>query len=346
MSDPASPPANDSAAAGTAAAAPDGGAAPAQQALHDALAQLLAPVARLAVARGLPFAAAQELMKQAFVDAAAAAHPHLAAHRKVSRIATATGINRREVTRLTAAAARSGTVPDAAASTGAAARPAARSPGRSAAAQISAHWRTDPSWRHADGRPRVLPRTGPAPSFEALAAQITRDVHPRSLLEELCRLGLAQHDEAADTVALVGDAAVPRGDQARMLGVLGANVGAHLRAAVDNVLAGGQPPHLEQALFAEGLSAQSLEVLRPLLREQWARLRQAMVPALEERIAEDAATQAPLVTLRLGLYAHADAPGAVPAPGAAAPAERAAARPRRIVRPRTRPPGGDGGANS
>ncbi|MBL8347858.1 MAG: hypothetical protein JNN03_20660 [Rubrivivax sp.] len=282
-------------------AANDG--SPESRALHEALAQLLAPVARLAVARGLPYAATQDLLKKAFVEAASAAHPGLAAHRKVSRIATTTGINRREVTRLTAPdASRGGS-------------PAARRPPRSVASEVHAHWRTHADWRDASGHPRVLPRLGPAPSFEALAQAITRDVHPRSLLDELCRLGLARLDEASDTVALQGDAFVPSSDRVRMLGFLGENVGDHLCAAVDNVLATGRPPHLEQALFAEGLSAESLESLRPLLREQWAALRQSLVPALEARIADDARGAGPRARVRLGLYAYNEVPMAAQVPG-------------------------------
>jgi hypothetical protein len=320
MSDPpAAPPVAGAAAQGS----------PEQQALHEALMQLLEPVARLAVARGLPYAALQEQLKQAFVDAAAAAHPNLAPHRKVSRIATTTGINRREVTRLTAAAAR-------AAGKAAAGGP---SPGRQAkptqsvASELCAHWRTHADWRDAAGAPRVLPRLGPAPSFEALAQEITRDVHPRSLLDELCRLGLAQHDVASDTVALVGDAFVPSGDRVRMLGFLGANVGDHLRAAVGNVLAGGRPPHLEQALFADGLSAESLQALRPLLREQWAQLRQALVPVLEARLAADAAASGPKSRVRLGLYAYDELPPEAAAARTAAAPAATPARPRRMLRP-------------
>jgi hypothetical protein len=293
------------------ASSADGGS-PEQRALHAALAQLLAPVARLAVARGLPYAATQELLKQAFVEAASAAHPGLAAHRKVSRIATSTGINRREVTRLTEQALR---------------RAAPPAP-RSAASELCVHWRTQPPWQDAAGQPLPLPRLGAAPSFEALAQEVTRDVHARSLLDELIRLGLAQLDEHSDTVALEGDAFVPAGDRLRMLGFLGDNVGDHLRAAVDNVLAAGTPPHLEQALFADGLSAASLEALRPLLREQWARMRRAVAPALQARIDADAAQSPPepLGRVRLGLYAYQESPGAPGAVAAPVPARRGAAR--------------------
>ncbi|MBL8287689.1 MAG: hypothetical protein JNL85_06885 [Rubrivivax sp.] len=342
------------------AAASEPGAAaqgsPEGRALHEALAQLLAPVAHLAVARGLPFAAVQEMLKQAFVEAASAAHPGLAPHRKVSRIATATGINRREVTRLTAAAKPAGRGPRAAAQ--AASRSLPRQPSRTLASELTAHWRTGAEWLDAAGQPRVLPRLGAAPSFEALAQATTRDVHPRSLLDELCRLGLARLDPATDTVALQGDAFVPSGDRVRMLGFLGDNVGDHLRAAVANVLAGGKPPHLEQALFAQGLSAASLDALRPLLREQWSALRQAVVPALEARLAADAAAAAaagepggravggePLGRVRLGLYAYHETPvpdgnatgddRPAPARMAGKPMTPAAPRPRRAAAAKT-----------
>src|SRR4051794_22852079 len=65
---------------------------------------LLTPLAGLAVARGLPCAALEELLRVAFVQAARDAHPGIAPHRAVSRISAATGLHRREVTRLVQAA--------------------------------------------------------------------------------------------------------------------------------------------------------------------------------------------------------------------------------------------------
>ena len=296
---PASPSAASASASSKASTASAGSASSAEsQALHEALATLMAPLAQLAVARGLPFAAVEEMLKTAFVQVAGDAHPGLLAHRKVSRISTATGINRREVTRLTQVAK---------APTSGAKR------GRSLTSELFTHWRTHSRYRDGTGEPLALPRQGPAPSFEALAQAITRDVHPRSLLDELCRLGLAQVDASSDTVSLVKAAFVPRGDRVRMLGFLGDNVGDHLRAAVDNVLGHGTP-HFEQALFADGLSSQSLEALRPLLNEHWRALRAAFVPRLEALIAADAASPQPAHgRIRLGLYSlHAAEPEAPP----------------------------------
>lgn len=259
-----------------------------QQALQEALASLMASVARLSVARGVPYAAVEELLRLAFVQAAARAHPGLPEHRKVSRISTTTGINRREVTRLTQLA------------------PHTPPRSRSLASEVFTHWRTEPDYQGQDGLPRHLPRQGAAPSFESLAHAVTRDVHPRSLLDELRRLGLVEWDETSDTVALAREVFVPQGDRSRQYSFLGDNVGDHLRAAVDNVLTSDRS-HFEQAVFADGLSAVSLEAVRPAIRTQWQALMAALVPLLEARVAADAAQQGVAAgRLRVGLYTYQD----------------------------------------
>ncbi len=257
-------------------------------ALLQALGALLAPIAQLAVAKGLPCTTVEELLRKAFVDAARAAHPELPAHRMVSRIATATGLNRREVTRLTQVEAEA-------------------APRRPLAAELFARWASEPQYRDAQGKPRALPRQGAAPSFETLAQSLTRDVHPRSLLDELLRLGLAAHDADADTVALVHDAFVPRGDTARMLGFLGHNVGDHLGAAVANVLGDGFK-HFEQAVFADELSHQSIETTHATITAQWQALTAALVPQLEALIEADRkAGRAQDQRLRVGLFSYSAA---------------------------------------
>ena len=267
-----------------------------QQALREALRALLAPLARLAVSRGLPYSAVEEMLKEAFVQAAGATHPDLLPHRRVSRISTVTGINRREVTRLTQAA-----------------QPV-RPRGRSLPAELFAHWLGDSRYRGADGEPLALARQGPAPSFETLAQEITRDVHPRSLLDEMLRLRLATLDPASDTVRAAAGAA-PVGDVVPMLGFLGDNVGDHLRAAVDNVV-GPDQPHFEQALFADGVSEDALAWVHETAREHWRALRQAVVPELERRIAAtDGKADPPTGRLRIGMYTFGD-DGARTAPAA------------------------------
>lgn len=282
-------------------------------ALTEALQQVLAPLAKLAVAQGLPYAVVDEMLRRSVVREAHAAHPDLPEHRRVSRVSASTGLNRREVGRLLTAA------------------PGSLAPVRSPLHEVFAHWVMHPDYRDADGRPLPLPRTGPAPSFEALAHEINRDVHPRSFLEELLRLGLAEHDPDTDTVRTSRQGFVPRDDLRQMVGFLGANVGDHLAAAVDNVLdtGGGRKPHFEQAVFGEGLSAASVAELREVLRAHWQTLAADLVTRIEALVARDAADPAASTErVRFGLYSFHERAAPLPSPPAGLPpaSARSAAR--------------------
>jgi len=236
----------------------------------------------------------EEMLRQAFVDAATATirehQPHILEHRMVSRISTVTGINRREVTRLTQEAAPA---------------PRARP---SVASEVFTRWVSERRYRHRNGVLRALPRQGEDPSFEALAHSVTRDVHPRSILQELCRLELARVDESTDTVHLTREAFVPQGDGARMLSYLGENVGDHLNAAVANVLSKEETPHFEPEAAAQ---------VKPMLRQQWQQLLKLITPELEQLIEQDQAEQRETTQrVRIGLYSYTGPSEAAPAPGA------------------------------
>jgi hypothetical protein len=252
--------------------------------LNKTLSRMLVPLARLCLANGVTFAAVEELMKHAFVKEANALQPGAPMHGTASRISTATGLTRREVTRLTKS------------------ETPIRSTKPPIGAEIFARWTTDPKYQDHNGAPCAIKRLGPTPSFEALAHSITRDVHPRSMLDELVRVGVVQYDEELDSVFLARDSFVPSGDSRQMLDLLGNNVGDHFDAAVANVLTDGSS-HLEQAVFADELSIESIKTLRPLVTDQWKALRDSMVPVISALIESDrVAGRIQDQRMRIGLY--------------------------------------------
>ena len=258
------------------------------EALLAAFRSVLRPLARLAVASGLTYPRIDEVLREVMVEAASAAHSSLPPQRRVSRISTTLGLHRREVTRLSRQDNAPAAVPP------------------SHTTRLFLKWQSDPRLRDSAGNLLSLPRQGAGLTFETLAQQVTRDVHPRSLLGELCRLGLARHDEGQDVVTLLVDAFVPRGDKGRMLGFLGANVGDHFEAAVTNVLGDGRE-HFEQAIFADELSTESVRAFRDTITRQWQVLRAAAVPALETLIEVDRATgRKQDQRLRIGLFSWSE----------------------------------------
>ena len=257
--------------------------------------RLLAPLARLCLADGLTFDKAAEMLKRSFITAAQEAQPDLPQHGAVSRLAAATGINRREVTRLLR------DIPP---------RRPVRIP---LAARIIAQWASDPAYRATDGALRPLPRQGAAPSFETLARAVTQDLHPRSALEELLRLGLVRHDQAADQICLLSPDYIPGADHVEMLTLLGDNVGDHLESAVAN-LAKDAIQHHDQAVFADELSQESLRAVAPVIRAHWQSLRDDLLPRLTALIQADRTAGRPQdQRLRVGLYSFSESQNEEPA---------------------------------
>jgi hypothetical protein len=270
----------------------------------EALQAILAPLARVAVDQGVQFGQMEELLKQAMVQAAVqATRQGQGEPAPVSRLSVITGIHRKEVKRLLEPT-----------------EPAQLAASVTPAAELFTRWLTSRDWQGADGKPFALPRRPPpddAPSFELLARSITTDVHPRTLLDELIRLELVAHDLETDRVVLRADSFVPAVQLQTMLEFLGANVGDHLAAARANVaaslrsaqqpdIAPIRPPFVEQALFADGLSAQSVTAAIEQTRLFWGTLLRSLAPELEQLEAQDKADGRPAdQRIRIGLYCYA-----------------------------------------
>lgn len=250
--------------------------------------RVLAPLVRLCLANGISYATINEVLKRVLVEQAVTLQPGLPEHGKVSRISTATGINRYEVTRLTRLET-----------------PELVAKKQPQAFEIVDRWTTEQTYRDPEGNILGdIQRLGAAPSFEALAREVTRNVHHRSLMDELIRLEIISYDEEHDLVSLVRRNFVPSNDSRQMMGLLGDNVGDHLNAAVINVMHDGTS-HLEQAVFADELSEESIKALKPLIMAHWKTLHDAMVPAINALIDADAdAGRTQDRRVRIGLYSY------------------------------------------
>ncbi|MBK8322538.1 MAG: hypothetical protein IPL06_07280 [Betaproteobacteria bacterium] len=259
-----------------------------QSAVLRALARVLRPVARLLIAGGVPFQAASESLKRAYVEAARRHYREDA--KNDSRLSLLTGLNRKEIKRLTT--------------------PIADEWGpesvTSFASAVFTAWTGRPEWRGPDGAPRVLPRRGEG-SFDALARSVTLDMRPASILDELVRLGYARIGED-DFVHAMGDEFTSRREFADRLGPLAENLQDHADAAVANVLADSTPsPHLERSLFADELSPESAAKLEAFSREKWKSLHDAFIARADELEAEDRAHGRPAtMRVRVGLYGYAE----------------------------------------
>ena len=252
---------------------------------------LLAPLADLALREGMQLPALIDALKLALVRAAARA-PAISD----SRIAVMTGVHRKDVRRI-----RGEGVPN--------------SPrGASIAMQVFARWRSDPFYLTRRGEPRQLPRqaggrgAGEA-SFESLAQAVTRDVHPRAVLDELLRLAIVEM-RAGDKVCLLRPAFVPASDDQQMLALAAANLADHACAIGAN-LGGSGPRFLEQAIFSDELSAASAQTFNQRSLQAWQQVFAMMMPLARELFEADRKSAKQRThRVRLGMYSWAAAESA------------------------------------
>ena len=196
---------------------------------------ILAPLARLLVARGVVFGDLMERMKGHYVQAAA---EQTEGKITDSHLSVMTGLQRRDIARLRAFEHKA--------------------PKPNPLTRLVALWQTHPLYSD-NGKALPLPRTGDAPSFESLARDVRQDVHPRALLDTLFAVGTVQL--CKETVELVQTAYVPLAGSEEQLDYLASNVGDHLAAAADNVLA-AHPLHFERAAHYTGLTEAQVEALQ------------------------------------------------------------------------------------
>ncbi len=217
--------------------------------LETALARVLRPLIKLMISKGIGMQALTEHLKALYVEQAER-HFQLDGKRMTdSRVSLLTGLHRRDVRRLRDAAA-----PRAPATMG----PVPR---------VIARWMMAPGWQDEDGQPLRLQLRGEGPqSFEQLVAAVSRDVHPRSVLDALLAEHLAEIDGDTGEVMLVGNSYVPKHEQTQT-DYLGMNLGDHAVAAVENVLARYKPPFFERAAHFNKLSPGSLGELDRLARK-------------------------------------------------------------------------------
>lgn len=226
----------------------------ADDAFRNALKRVFRPALRMMIARGLRYPELGEMLKALYVDACEK-HFRLGEKRLTdSRISLLTGLQRKDVRAVRSHIEDVGTE--------------AGSSGAGPLPRVVARWLGGAPY--SDGAPRALHRAASdgSPSFETLVAEVSRDIHPRTVLDELKRQGLVDHDIRTDMVVLLAPAFLPNRDEDALLGYFGANLGDHAEAATANLEASPGPgPYFERAVHYNKLTPDALAELEALARQ-------------------------------------------------------------------------------
>lgn len=222
------------------------------EALWTALRRLLRPLVRLLLGLQVTYPQLAGLLKEIFVEVGERDFRLRGKNQTDSRVSLLTGIHRKDVKRLRQAGRVETGVP------------ASLSLGE----QIHSRWIRESAWLDDEGHPRPLPRQASPGglSFEALVESVSRDIRPRSVLDEWLRLGVAHVDDDGNVV-LDASAFVPSKGFDEKAFYLGRNVADHIAAAAHN-LAGEGEPFIERSVHYNRLSEASGRELQRLSEEQ------------------------------------------------------------------------------
>lgn len=269
-----------------------------------ALRRLLRPIVRLLLSHGITFPYLGDLLKLIYVETAEAEFGLGLRPLTDSRITLLTGVHRKDVRRLRREAPLNVEPP----------------PSLTLGTRIVAVWLGDPSYLDREGRPRALPRTpskGGAESFAALVEKVSKNVRPRSVLDELARLGVVEID-ADDNVRLTAGGFVPVKELDAKAFYFGEALHDHLAAAVHN-LAGVPPAWFERSVYYDELTPAAIAKLTARSEELSMHLLQEINRDGMTLEASDPPPPGQRMRMRLGVYFYAEPVADISAPDPAAP---------------------------
>lgn len=214
--------------------------------LQSAINRILSPIIRVLIAKGVRYPDLSDWLKDIYLSVAERYFRLNGKRITDSRLHLLTGLQRKDIKAIRA-------------------RERLAEPSKSAGplSRIIALWLA--KYAQADGSPMSLDRLGTERSFEGIVSSVSRDMHLRTVQDELVRQGLAKVH--GDQIQLTSAAYLPSQDDFALMGYLGANLGDHAAAAAENVLVAPKPgQHLERAVHYNRLSEDSVETLDALSR--------------------------------------------------------------------------------
>lgn len=203
--------------------------------------RILRPVVRILLRNGITANVFQELARKVFVDVAFEEFGIEGKPQTLARVSVITGLNRKEVARLyklegVAEADRSWW---------------------NRAGTVLAAWTTDKEFHTKAGYPLDLPFSGSSPNFSELVKKYSGDMYPRSVADELLRLGAI--DDVDGSYRLSNRGYVPDADPAAMVDILGLDTSEFVETIDHNLQANSEAKLVQAKVLANNLPAEHLD---------------------------------------------------------------------------------------
>ena len=197
--------------------------------------RILRPVVRILLRNGITANVFQELARKVFVDVAFEEFGIEGKSQTLARVSVITGLNRKEVARLHNLEG----VAD------------ADQAWWNRAGTVLAGWMTDKEFQTNAGYPLDLAFSGDAPNFTDLVKKYSGDMYPRSVADELLRLGSIE--EVGGRYRMSNRGYAPDSDPAAMVDILGLDTSEFVETIDHNIQADPDDKLLQVKVLANNL---------------------------------------------------------------------------------------------
>ena len=231
------------------------------QALSNATRSILRPLVRVLLRNGIPYGAFADMARRVYVEVAEEEFALPAKKQTVSRVATLTGLTRKEVARIQAA----GKAPL-----------ETHVERHNRPARVIGGWIRSKAYHDRRGRLADLPMDGDKGSFTALVREFSGDIPPRAIADELARVG-AIEQRPDGTLRLLTRAYVPRGDRVEQLAILGTDVADLIRSIDRNLTSAPGETYFQRRVSYDNIPREAL----PALTKKLSRKAQACLESLD-----------------------------------------------------------------
>jgi len=254
--------------------------------VYESALAILEPFAGMLMQRQLSISDAEEMLKSAFINASVGTLEAMSQKPTVSAVSVATGIHRRDVKRLMAAP-----------------RGRALQSKPSAVSRARLIWATDKNYLDSSGRPRRISKIDIENeyTFVSLSESVSKDIHPRALLDEMHRIGAVEID--GDFVTLLHVDYQPPKDQDELIKMASQNIGDHISTVVHNINR-TDDPLLERSVFVDGLTPAAARHGAELARSVWAQSLGTLRNKLQTLADLDQDAPNNNWRVRIGMYAY------------------------------------------
>lgn len=221
-----------------------------------AVAKLIRPLVRFCVRHALRFQDVQEILKQAYISVG---KEECGSNPSVSRLSVMSGLQRKDVVRLVEQSSGGDDM---------------KLRARDLVTKVLGQWQGGDNYRTAKGEPRILPYSEGDPSFTVLVKEVSSDLNPASIRDELLRIGVME--ETPRGFKLTSSSFAPRRDFDHGISVLADDIRDLVAAVEENILRDTETANLHARTVYDQVRADSLPEIRAWLLKEGHKFHQSI----------------------------------------------------------------------